>query len=487
MRAFADAAKRFYEAAPWRHLSDEDLLYVEAPSIARGLRHVVVLGAAGETFGLGFFESAADHADVADAVRPEAITGRPRWSVLYSAASDIPPGDADFWKKHDLPVAGDDAYPLALCYGPGERIRWPDANVLAYLEGLLRVLAETTEAEIDQGRWSRQVKTLDGCVDYRLSLPALLEPLDARPASRRPVLDRRAMERATAELQRFVAQSEFKSLEQVQDAIRRRFSGSLDAIPSTASTPLEQAQDMAYRAFDARGRRRVQLARKALELSGDCADAYVILAEHAGDLERARDLYAQGVAAGERALGPQAFEEEAGHFWGLMTTRPYMRARFGLAETLEALGRADEAIDHYRELLRLNPGDNQGVRDRLLPALLVQGRDEEAGALLRQFSGESSAVWRYGAALLAFRREGDSPAARASLRRALRANRHVLDYLTGEQQLPGADPPAYELGSEEEAIICARALAGAWRTTPGAVEWARAAARPGTRAKRRKR
>lgn len=32
-----------------------------------------------------------------------------------------------------------------------------------------------------------------------------------------------------------------------------------------------------------------------------------------------------------------------------------MRARFGLAQCLEELGNLDEAVGHYRELLRLNP------------------------------------------------------------------------------------------------------------------------------------
>ncbi len=42
--------------------------------------------------------------------------------------------------------------------------------------------------------------------------------------------------------------------------------------------------------------------------------------------------------AGERALGPQLFEQEAGRFWSLVEARPYMRARLGLAQVLEALG-----------------------------------------------------------------------------------------------------------------------------------------------------
>ena len=62
-----------------------------------------------------------------------------------------------------------------------------------------------------------------------------------------------------------------------------------------------------------------------------------------------------------------------------------MRARFGLAESLTAAGRIDEAITHYQELLRLNPNDNQGVRYVLLPKLLAAGRDVEAARLLKAY------------------------------------------------------------------------------------------------------
>jgi hypothetical protein len=52
----------------------------------------------------------------------------------------------------------------------------------------------------------------------------------------------------------------------------------LGAGTRTADTPLDRAQSLAWDAMDAHGRRRLQLARKALEISADCADAYVILA-----------------------------------------------------------------------------------------------------------------------------------------------------------------------------------------------------------------
>src|SRR5581483_10910723 len=104
----------------------------------------------------------------------------------------------------------------------------------------------------------------------------------------------------------------------------------------------------------ARGRRTVLLARQALEAWPDCADAYSFLASRAPDLESAARLYELGMAAGERAMGAGAFEN-AGCFWGLVETRPYMRARVGLARVLAEQDRLGEAVEHYQELLRLNP------------------------------------------------------------------------------------------------------------------------------------
>jgi tetratricopeptide (TPR) repeat protein len=156
-----------------------------------------------------------------------------------------------------------------------------------------------------------------------------------------------------------------------------------------------------------------------------------------------------------------------------------MRARLGLAETLESLGRRDEAIAHYLELLRLNTNDNQGVRDVALPALLLAGRDDEAVALLERYADDPSAVWQYGRSLVVYRRDGDSPTAREHLRQALHANRRVSKYLSGATPLPNEDPDRYAFGSEEEAVITARLLGKVWSATPGAVAWLAAADRGG--------
>ena len=77
----------------------------------------------------------------------------------------------------------------------------------------------------------------------------------------------------------------------------------------TDSEPRYRAEDLIYEAWEAAGPRRVVLARKALALWPDCADAYELLAQAASSLEEARELLERGVVAGERAVGWRVFVE----------------------------------------------------------------------------------------------------------------------------------------------------------------------------------
>lgn len=143
--------------------------------------------------------------------------------------------------------------------------------------------------------------------------------------------------------------------------------------------------------MEATGARRRRLAQRALALSADCADAYVLLAESVASPQEARRLYEQGVQAGERALGAEMFAQQAGHFWGILETRPYMRARERLAEALWALGDRAAAIAHLWALLELNPNDNQGVRYILANWLLAVGDGAGVDRLLALYPDDGSA------------------------------------------------------------------------------------------------
>jgi tetratricopeptide (TPR) repeat protein len=249
-------------------------------------------------------------------------------------------------------------------------------------------------------------------------------------------------------------------------------SAARSSLSAPPRSPLELAQEMCWDAWELASRKqRIELAKGALELSPDCADAYVILADEERTLKKAVALYAKGVEAGERALGPEFFKREVGHFWGLSGTRPYMRARFGLARCLWRLRRHDEAIAHFSETLRLNPNDNQGVRYMLARYLLEVGRDSDAVDILNFYDGDGTAEWNYTWVLITFRKEGDSESARDLLWKAIRANYHAPNFLLGRRSLPPVLPDEFSVGFESEAVCYADENTTVWRQTAGALEW----------------
>lgn len=242
--------------------------------------------------------------------------------------------------------------------------------------------------------------------------------------------------------------------------------------PASKKQLLERAQELIYDAWESSPARAVKLARQALGVSADCADAYVLLAEFEATTIRERiELLRQGVAAGKRALGKRYFKESEGHFWLELDSRPFMRAMGGLAMLCWEIGQGDEAIELWREMLRLNPNDNQGVRYALLSCLLELNRDAEAEELLKCYAGDVSAEWSFGEALLAFRTDGDTPSSRRKLSMAQKQNPHVLPYLLGLKKIPKRLPEYISLGDETEAVAyAARNLAG-WTKTPEALDW----------------
>ena len=215
-------------------------------------------------------------------------------------------------------------------------------------------------------------------------------------------------------------------------------------------------------------------AGKGMEGGSDSTEAYLLRAELAGSRQEALKLYQQGVAAGERVLGAEVFQREAGRFWGILETRPYMRAREGLANVLWTVGRRDEAVGHLQDMLRLNPRDNQGVRHVLAGYLLFLDRDDDLARLLGQYPEEDSAPWAYARALLSFRREGDTIASRQLLKKAKKTNKHISALLLDRQRPPVELPDYYTPGDKNEAVIfIARYLVG-WKSTAGAIAWVRA-------------
>ena len=162
--------------------------------------------------------------------------------------------------------------------------------------------------------------------------------------------DRRALEKEMWILGRLMNGQQFKTVEEANDFYRHaRESNAIDHFrPDTVG---DQAQHLAYEAFSKKGVERRNMAIQALEISKNCPDAYVILAEMERDNNRKIELYAKGVESGEKVLGKEIFDRDKGNFWGIIETRPYMRAQEGLALALWDSGQLDRAQKIYERLL----------------------------------------------------------------------------------------------------------------------------------------
>ena len=442
LAAFAGAAARFAEAAPWRHLDSDDFLVLEAAGLPEELREAQVLGSPDSPPGILFYPSMPE-GEPEDGLGAEAEGMGPDdeepdwdeeedwemepweddepseeglWKVSLVPPSNLPPEDVELWLEHGLPLARSDAYPLAL-RRIDESAERPDARHLRWFEVVLDALASTTEEEMDTGRWEKEVVTSDGPVRLALSLPDVLEP---------PYVD---------------------SLPREAD----------DDVPEEMRLGFELATE----AFGSFGRRQIHLARRAVAIWPDCIEAWLVLARRATDQETARDLYAKAAAAGERLMPgierrAEPFDEEEQQAFTL-----YCWARSGLGRTHWALSNREEALDHCRWLLTVTPDDREGAWC-VAHALLALGRDEEVEDLLAGYT-DMDPDWLYVRALLTFRREGDSPAARRQMAAALQG-----DPLVAKQLLGGAR--SWEIEGESPVIP----FQEVWAEIPGALEALRA-------------
>ncbi len=122
-------------------------------------------------------------------------------------------------------------------------------------------------------------------------------------------------------------------------------------------------------------------------------------------------------------------------------------------------------------MLILNPGDNQGVRYTALYLLIEVDQDAAAEELYESYSDDGSAWWRFGRALLDFRKSGDTPKTCATLRDAIKHNPFVPQYLLEIKQRPSTPPGHYGIGDENEAMYYYDAAIRAWAHTDDVYDW----------------
>jgi tetratricopeptide (TPR) repeat protein len=270
-------------------------------------------------------------------------------------------------------------------------------------------------------------------------------------------------------LKKLIEQQGIQSQAELESLLNSLVGKPLPELAKEDLTTPEQARELVWEAQVSiidKGRR---LAKKALKLDPDCIEAYEYLGESYQYYYKRQAYFEKGIEIGRRIFGGDFLKANKGHFWHITETRPFMRSLNSLAECYYAPGRTGKAIEIWKELLELNPGDNQGVRYCLLSALL-EVKDLETYHIYHKKYKESSAMTLYPQALYTYLRKGDVAESRTRLRAAVKANPHVPPLLFATYP-PQEYPYSYMMGSKEEAIIYLHYGWRSWIWAEGAVEW----------------
>lgn len=185
--------------------------------------------------------------------------------------------------------------------------------------------------------------------------------------------------------------------------------------------------------------------------------------------ERARLLEA-ALDTTATALGEECFEHNAGAFWGLMETRPYMQTLALLIECYQMQGQLTQAISQSEWALQLCPSDNLGLRYPLIGMLLETRQYSRVHALMEQFD-ESSVFFHYTRALLGYIEQRGSLKATSARKKAVKANRHFPELLRNRTDIPEERVPHYSPGDKNEALMLLEFMGNAWYNTDDAVRW----------------
>ena len=180
------------------------------------------------------------------------------------------------------------------------------------------------------------------------------------------------------------------------------------------------------------------------------------------------DLYQRAVAAAMTITGIHRLEDVT-EIAPSPTSHSLARALAGLADALRRAGKIEDAIAAYHDVLRVDREDGLSVRYALAECLLDTGYLVCLQRLLKRFSADKGAAWRWTAALAAFKLDRDE--ANDLLEDALDSNPYIGPYLLDRLNWIGAPPIAHQPAEENEAAWYAGQFSKHWSARPQARRW----------------
>lgn len=196
-----------------------------------------------------------------------------------------------------------------------------------------------------------------------------------------------------------------------------------------------------------------ELAKKALIIYPDNIDAMCFLANFENTLEKKLYKYDKAINRAEEILKKKnLFDNDSiGYFWGMIETRPYMRARCGKVEILLELKKYEEVILEVEDILRLNKQDNLGMRYTLMNLYCLMNKYDELNSLFEKFPETCTHVLF--TKCIMFFKQNNMKELKENLKYLRDSNKYIIDLLIGKIKCPMTTSEYYSLGSIEEAVL----------------------------------
>ncbi|MFZ2656071.1 MAG: tetratricopeptide repeat protein [Victivallales bacterium] len=246
----------------------------------------------------------------------------------------------------------------------------------------------------------------------------------------------------------------------------------LEHPPKISREQQYEAQDLLFEAYDSRPEKAAGLLTRACQIDPMNIDIHLHMMEFFRlEPEEAVEILLKLIQIGAKRLGSDRFKNDKGHFWPILETRPYMKARAALVGQFLKLGRIEEAIKEQEEMLELNPNDNQGIRYDMLACCMAAGKLDKARKLFEDFKETAFNVSFSWFHVLERYIAGDMEGAKQALGKARKQNRFMEPYLLGSVKPIENKADMYTPGSADEAGIHADMIVMAWSKYPEAVEW----------------
>jgi len=173
------AAADFYRLSPWKKLRDEIPIEIRYPPDAAP-RYAVIMGAAGESFGISVNDSRSDLKRMFTSIAPLQLANEISWLTLtYEIPLFFSFDDLDAISRYNWPVVNERAYPSVARVGPDADFHLPTRQDMLWMEAALPALAEFCKnhlrlnhrGRVQATKCNLTVPTLNGSAQVALRIP----------------------------------------------------------------------------------------------------------------------------------------------------------------------------------------------------------------------------------------------------------------------------------------------------------------------------